>query len=372
MRAECSRAVLPRRLLRGRRRILKLERILVTGGAGFIGSSLAVRIRRELPGTAVVAMDNLYRRGSELNLPRLREQGVQFHLGDVRDVGGFPSGPFDVVLECSAEPSALAGLSGSPDYLVQSNLMGAYNCLERAKEWRAAFLFLSTSRVYPIAPLERHPWREDETRFAWTATDSGISPKGVSERVPLTGARSLYGWTKRAAEELIEEYRAAFGLKAVVDRCGTIAGPWQFGKVDQGVVSLWAQAHLFGRPLQYVGYGGKGKQVRDLLHVDDLADLVLEQMRDIERWDGWLGNVSGGAENSVSLLELTALCREVAGREVPMGSSPDTRPADLRIFIGDCGELFSRTRWRPRRSLRLIVEDLCAWALDRRQQLEVL
>jgi CDP-paratose 2-epimerase len=346
------------------------RRILITGGAGFVGSSLAVRIREDLPGATVVAMDNMYRRGSELTLARLREHGVRFYYGDVRDASSFPAGPFDLLIECSAEPSVLAGLSGSPDYLVHTNLLGAYNCLERAKQWQSAFLFLSTSRVYPIAALERHPWREEETRFVWTATAPGISPSGVSERLPMAGVRSLYGWTKHAAEQLIEEYRAAFGLKAAINRCGMIAGPWQFGKVDQGVVSLWVQAHLFGRPLQYIGYGGTGKQVRDVLHVEDLADLIVEQLQDFPRWDGWLGNVSGGVENSSSLMELTALCRETTGREIPIGSSGENRAADVRIYIGDCSELHSRTSWRPHRSLRRIVEDLSGWALGERQRLE--
>jgi CDP-paratose 2-epimerase len=346
------------------------QRILVTGGAGFVGSSLAVRIRKDLPSATVVAMDNLYRRGSEFTLGRLREHGVRFHYGDVREAMSFPDGPFDVLIECSAEPSVLAGLSGSPDYLVHSNLIGAYNCLERARDWQSALVFLSTSRVYPITALERHPWREEETRFVWTATDAGISPNGVSERLPLAGARSLYGWTKHAAEQLIDEYRSAFGLKALVNRCGVIAGPWQFGKVDQGIVSLWVQAHLFGRPLQYIGYGGTGKQVRDVLHVEDLGDLILEQLQDLARWDGWLGNVSGGVENSISLLELTALCRKITGRQTTIGSSPQNRAADLRIFIGDCADLYSRTSWRPCRSVPSVVEDLSRWALEERAQLE--
>jgi len=346
--------------------------ILITGGAGFVGSSLAIRIREADQGASVVAMDNLYRRGSELNLPRLREHGVKFHRGDVREPSTFPAGHFDLLIECSAEPSVLAGLSGSPDYLVHSNLLGAYNCLELARQWHAAFLFLSTSRVYPIAALERHAWREEETRFVWTGSGSGISPAGVSERLPLEGARSLYGWTKFAAEQLVEEYRAAFGVQTVVNRCGMIAGPWQFGKVDQGVVSLWVQAHLFGRPLQYIGYGGTGKQVRDVLHVDDLADLIIEQLQDLPRWSGWVGNVSGGLENSVSLLELTGLCGEATGRKTTVGSSAQNRAADVRIYIGDYSELYARTAWRPRRSLRRVVEDLSAWARDQRGHLESL
>jgi len=348
-------------------------RILVTGGAGFVGSNLAVRMRETFAGATVVAMDNLYRRGSELTLPRLQRHGVGFHRGDVRDPASFPQGGFDFVVECSAEPSVLAGLDGSPDYLVHTNLVGAYNCLERARAWKAGFLFLSSSRVYPIARLEAQAWREQATRFAWEDDGTaGISAHGVAEDLPMTGARSLYGWSKYSAEMLVEEYRAAFGLQAVVNRCGMIAGPWQFGKVDQGVVSLWVQAHAFGRPLQYIGYGGAGKQVRDVLHVDDLADLVMEQLEDFPRWDGWLGNVSGGAGNSASLLELTRLCEDITGRKAAISSSADTRPADLRIFIGDCRRLHARTAWRPRRTVARVVEDLASWVIEHCGQLEAL
>src|SRR5262249_15258503 len=150
---------------------------------------------------------NLYRRGSELNLPRLKTGGVVFHHGDMRDPETFPSGSFDYLIECSAEPSVLAGLNRSPDYLMQSNLMGAYYCLEKARQWDAGFLFVSTSRVYPINRLEKHLWHEDATRFRWSDQGTaGITSHSVSEAIDMSGARSLYGYTKYAAEQLIEEY----------------------------------------------------------------------------------------------------------------------------------------------------------------------
>src|SRR4051812_25654084 len=125
-------------------------RILITGGAGFIGSNLALHLCRKTS-AAVVCMDNLYRQGSGLNVPRLQKAGVQFHRGDVTDANDFPGGPFDFIIECSAEPSVLAGKNGSPDYVFRTNLVGAYQCLEKARAWDSKFLFLSTSRVYPIA-----------------------------------------------------------------------------------------------------------------------------------------------------------------------------------------------------------------------------
>ena len=143
-------------------------RLLVTGGAGFVGSHVALALKAQWPSADVMAMDNLYRRGSELNVPRLQASGVTFQRGDVRDPGEFPVGPFDVLIECSAEPSVLAGIENSPDYLMHTNLVGAYHCLEAARRWKAGVVFISTSRVYPIASLEGHPYVEESTRFSWT------------------------------------------------------------------------------------------------------------------------------------------------------------------------------------------------------------
>jgi len=338
------------------------ESILITGGAGFVGSSLALHLKGRHPRTRIVCLDNLHRRGSELNVPRLQNAGVEFVKGDIRVAGEFPAGPFEFILECSAEPSVLAGYGESPDYLMETNFQGTYRCLEFARQWQSQFLFLSTSRVYPMAVLENHPWVEQPTRFAWQdAPGAAISSRGVSEDCPMTGARSLYGLTKFASEGLIEEYRAGFGLRAAINRCSVIAGPWQMGKVDQGVVALWVLRHFFGKPLQYLGYGGTGKQVRDVLHVADLCDLVEEQLSGFDHWDGWLGNVGGGLEISVSLQELTATCRKIVGREVPMGAESENRRADLRIFLADCSRLLAQTNWRPKRGVTQIVTDVFEW-----------
>jgi len=109
--------------------------------------------------------------------------------------------------------------------------------------------------------------------------------------------------------------------------------------------------------------------VRDVLHVADLCDLITEQMQNFETWDGWLGNVSSGLENSVSLCELTQMCREESGAEIVIGSVAETRPADLRVFIADCSRLLEKTSWRPRRKVGDIVRDTCAWAQDQREDL---
>jgi len=349
------------------------ESILVTGGAGFVGSSLALHLKGRHSRARIVCMDNLYRRGSELNIPRLQAAGVGFVKGDIRFAKEFPPGPFEFILECSAEPSVLAGYAESPDYLMETNFLGTYRCLEQARHWKSKFLFFSTSRVYPLQILEQHPWVEQSTRFVWSdAPGAAISSRGVREDCPMTGSRSLYGLTKFASEGLIEEYRSGFGLRAAVNRCSVIAGPWQMGKVDQGVIALWVLRHYFSKPLKYIGYGGAGKQVRDLLHIADLAELVEEQISGFDRWDGWVGNVGGGLDVSVSLQELTAACQKIVGREVPVGSEPENRQADLRIFLADCTRLFKQTQWRPKRGVDRIVTDVFEWVRAHEKALQPL
>lgn len=349
------------------------ESILITGGAGFVGSSLALHLKNNFPRTRIVCMDNLYRRGSELNLPRLKSAGIEFVNGDIRHANEFPAGPFEFLIECSAEPSVLAGYGESPDYLMETNLFGTYRCLEKARLWNSKMIFLSTSRVYPISILEKHPWTEQPTRFAWNdVSGAAISSQGVTENCAMTAARSLYGWTKFASESLIEEYRSGFGLRAVTNRCSVIAGPWQMGKVDQGVVALWVFRHYFGKPLKYIGYGGAGKQVRDVLHVTDLCELIEEQISNFEKWEGWLGNVGGGLGISASLLELTGICIKIIGREVPIAAETENRKADLRIFLADSSKLFSRTNWRPKCGVEKIVADVFEWVRANEKELKPL
>ena len=341
------------------------RRVLVTGGAGFVGGNLACGLKKRYPDLQVICLDNLHRRGSELHLPRLREAGIRFVHGDIRSPGDLEAvGRFDVLLECSAEPSVLAGYGSQREYLVQTNLMGTVHCLEAALRHQAAVVFLSTSRVYPIELINSLFFEEDATRFrlADRQTIPGASGHGIAENFPLDGPRSLYGATKLCSELLIQEYVSAFGLRAVIDRCAVIAGPWQMGKVDQGIASWWLLAHQFGTGLRYIGYGGSGRQVRDFLHCDDLLDLVDLQLARLDEVSGRTFNVGGGTENSLSLLELTDLCRSITGKTVTIEREKETRVGDVRLYITDYRQVTEALGWRPRRSARRILEDIYAWS----------
>lgn len=348
-------------------------KILVTGGAGFVGSHLALALKRDMAQASVFALDNLRRRGSELGLGRLRNGGVQFVHGDVRNRDDLDEiGPFDLLVECSAEPSVHAGYSGSPTYVVDTNLVGTLHCLEAARRHGAGVVFLSTSRVYPTAALRSLPLERRNDRMEIKAGSRGLgwSAHGVSTEFPLAGHRTMYGATKLAAELFIEEYRAMYGLPTVVNRCGVIAGPWQMGKVDQGFLVLWAARHLFGGHLTYRGFGGEGLQVRDVLHVEDLCELVVRQSRELERFSGGLFNVGGGHDRSVSLVELTRLCEARTRAHLGIGAVVETSDADVPYYVTDNHHVTALSGWKPARSIDQLLDDVFGWLREHRAALE--
>lgn len=342
------------------------ECVLITGGAGFVGSTLAIALKQWFPDVRIIALDNLHRRGSELNLSRLARAGVRFVHGDIRApedlLALLPEVP-GLIIESSAEPSAQAGYGGSPEYLIQTNLVGCFHCLELARHARADVIFISTSRVYPFEALNNLPFVEEEARFSLASeqTVPGASAVGISEAFPLAGARSLYGMTKLAAELMVEEYANAYRLRFIVNRCGLLTGPWQMAKSDQGVMALWMGAHYFRRGLSYIGFQGTGKQVRDVLHIDDFCDLLVDQIQHFSLYSGQRYNVGGGLVNSLSLRETTRLCEEITGNAIPLSFAPETRPADVRLYISDYRLISGVNGWRPRRDARATLTDIFHW-----------
>lgn len=341
-------------------------RILITGGAGFVGGALANYFLGLSGENFVVVFDNLRRRGSEVNLIGLLARGVTFVHGDVRNPADLDSleGAFDVLIEASAEASVLAGITESPRYVLDTNLLGAMNCLEFARKRCGGLVFLSSSRVYSIEPLKQLPLVEMPTRLDLPdagCAHPGVSSNGVSEGFPCDSHRSYYGASKLAAELLCQEYAAQAGFPVVINRCGVIAGPGQLGKTDQGVFTLWVARHFFGRPLKYTGFGGKGLQVRDLLHPDDLCDLIGRQLQSWSTVSGRTFNVGGGRSGSVSLKEFTSLCRDTVGREVPITEDQTTSPVDVPWYVTDHSRVTSIVGWAPRRRPQQIVEDIVEW-----------
>ncbi len=348
-------------------------KILVTGGAGFVGSTLCINLKKKYPNYSIIAFDNLKRRGGELNLVDFKKYGIQFIHGDIRNTEDFDDvGPVDLLLEGSAEPSVMAGLDSNPYYVINNNLIGSVNCFNYCLKHKAKIIFLSTSRVYPIDKIENANFIEEATRFSFSDTqqETGISANGISEELSLFGPRSFYGTTKLASELLIQEYIEFYGLQAAITRFGVIAGPRQMGKTDQGVVTLWMAKHYWKQPLKYIGYGGLGKQVRDMLHIEDLIRLVDMQIHEMEKFSGKIYNAGGGLDVSASLLEMTHICEKITGNTIQIGKVEETRPADLRAFISDNTKIESETGWKPQHSVEDIFTDIFHWIKNNEKQLE--
>lgn len=347
--------------------------ILITGGSGFVGSSLAIHIKQKYPTYEIYSFDNLRRRGSELNLTRLNNEKIHFLHGDVRNKEDLFSIniKFDVIIDASADCSVMSGLENDSSYVVNTNLVGTFNCLELAKTQKSIFIFLSTSRVYGIDSLESILYDEADTRYFILDTQNmqHVSSNGITELFSTNGTKSLYGATKLSSELLLQEYSKSFNFDMVINRCGIIAGPWQMGNINQGVVTSWLARHYWKKSLKYTGYSGTGKQVRDILDVRDLAELIDWQIHNISRVSGEIFNVGGGIQNSISLLELTDLCEKITQNKIHVGQDITARKNDIRIYITDNTKIMHMTSWRPIKSVVQTLQDTYDWIVKNENDL---
>jgi len=340
--------------------------VLITGICGFVGSELAVELKRHISALDLIGLDNLSRPGSEQNRRRLVQSGIRLFHGDIRnpsDLEGLPAA--DWVIDAAANPSVLAGISGaaSSRQLMEHNLVGTINVLEYCKSVRAGFLMLSTSRVYSLTALSQLPMEVRAKGFAPRfdkIEEAGFSTNGVAEEFPTKAPLSLYGAAKLASEALVLEYGHAFDLPVFVDRCGVMTGAGQFGKPDQGIFAYWIHSYRWRRPLKYIGFEGTGHQVRDCLHPCDLAGLVAKQMSHPEK-TGTIWNVGGGVQSGISLAQLSEWC---ASRFGAFTVSAETAPRrfDVPWLVLDCTKTSEAWNWQPSRNVNQVLTEIAEHA----------
>jgi CDP-paratose 2-epimerase len=352
-------------------------KLLLTGACGFVGSALARAISDAGLGWTVMGFDNLGRPGAELNRAVLRRLGVKLFHGDLRcqsDVDSLPR--VDWIVDCAANPSVLAGADGrtSSRQLMEHNLGGTIQLLEKCKTDAAGFTLLSTSRVYAIEPLARLPVTVRGDAFELTASGQlppGVSPEGVSEESSTAAPVSLYGATKLASEALALEYGATFGFPVWINRCGVLAGAGQFGRADQGIFAYWLNCHLRRSPLRYIGFDGHGHQVRDCLHPRDLLPLLEKQIAAAgDSTKPRLVNVAGGRASARSLRQLTAWCDSRFGAH-PVAGDPRPRPFDLPWVVLDSRRATTVWGWTPQTTTETILEELARHAHDHPEWLAI-
>jgi CDP-paratose 2-epimerase len=340
----------------------RFVRLLLTGACGFVGSTLAAAWAERGAGHEVLGLDNQSRPGSEVNRLRLKRVGVRVVHGDVRlasDIDALPG--VDAVVDAAANPALLAGVDGrtASRQLVEHNLAGTVNLLEYCRRHRATFILLSTSRVYSIPRLASLRLRVEKGAFEPEEKEwpEGLGREGVRETFSTEPPVSLYGATKLASERLALEYGEAFGFPVWIDRCGVVAGAGQFGRPDQGIFAYWINSWLRGAPLSYLGFDGRGHQVRDCLHPADLVPLLDRQLTCRERDKPRLVNVGGGRESAMSLRQLSAWCRERMG-ERPVAEAVESRPFDVPWLVLDAGLARAAWRWAPSRTTATILEEI--------------
>jgi CDP-paratose 2-epimerase len=337
-------------------------RYLITGGAGFIGSNTADRLLAT--GHEVTLLDNLSRRGSEKNLAWLQAKhaGVQFLKVDVREYAALKRavgsmGVPDIVLHFAAQVAVTSSVT-DPRTDFEINALGTLNLLEtlRELELTPVVLYASTNKVY--GALSQLGVVEEQERYRYASM-----PKGVSETVQLD-FYSPYGCSKGAADQYVRDYYRIYGIPTIVFRNSCIYGPRQFGIEDQGWLAWFVIAATLGKPITIYG---DGKQVRDILFVDDLIDAMLLAIENRETTQGQVYNIGGGPDNSLAVWrEFQPILARLMGREISVRFE-EWRPGDQRVFISDISKAKQDFGWRPEVNVDAGIARLYNWVQENRE-----
>jgi len=326
---------------------------LIFGGAGFIGANMALKILEE--GGEVIISDDLSRVGSRLNLEWLRGKGkMRFFQTDIRHYPGVREivhvhKDVDAIFHFAAQVAVTLSVD-NPRNDFEINALGTFNVLEAVREENInpPFIFSSTNKVY--GGMERLKIEEKEKRYILPDY-----PEGISEDLPLD-FHSPYGCSKGCADQYVRDYARIYGMNTVVLRQSCIYGPRQFGIEDQGWVAHFFISTLLGKPLFIYG---TGKQVRDLLYIDDLIDLCWKCKDNIEKVKGEIFNVGGGKDNTLSLLELLDIMEQKNIK--PDISFAEPRPGDQAVFICDIRKAQAKLGWEPKVKVAEGIDRLVDW-----------
>lgn len=340
-----------------------MKSVLITGGAGFIGVNAAKKFLDA--SHSVTVLDNLSRKGTDINAKFLEEHykgKYEFVKADVRTdqkVLNKLAESNDVILHLAAQVAVTTSVT-DPRTDFDINALGTFNVLEAARlsTKKPAILYASTNKVY--GGLEHLQVVESGSRVKFKD-----DIEGVDEACPLD-FHSPYGCSKGAADQYVRDYARLYNLQTVVFRQSCIYGPHQLGVEDQGWVAWFLIAAMFGRPVTVYG---TGKQVRDLLYVDDLTDLYVRAVEKIDAVKGQVFNIGGGHRNSLSLLEFLDIIDK--DLKMPMKHSfSDWRPGDQPIFVSNNAKAKKLLGWEPKMDVRKGIKNLLDWLQANKSTLE--
>ena len=334
--------------------------ILVTGGCGFVGANICLALKKKF--NKVFSLDNLSRKSSTLNFKILKKKGIKNFKIDIfneKEIQKLKK--FDLIIDCCAE-AAVEVSKKDLDRVFNTNLVGTFNLLKKAKKDKSKIIFISSSRVNSIKEINNIIGKK-------TLRKNVKINKKINENFDTLKPKSLYGFTKLASELLIEEFSYAFGLKYIINRCGVISGPMQFGKQDQGFVSLWVWKHILNKNLKYIGFGGHGNQVRDVLHVDDLVNLINLQIKKLNSIYNKKICVGGSKKSNTSLKNLTSICQKITGNKLKYTKVKNTSIYDIPYFVTDNTLANKIYKWQPKKNIIDIVRDNYKWLIENKRNL---
>ena len=333
---------------------------LITGGAGFIGSNYVQRLLER--GNQITIYDNLSRPGAALNLKWLSQGhsdgAFELIVGDVRDVALLTATArsADVIVHLAGQVAVTTSVT-HPREDFECNALGTFNVLEAARlsGRNPNILYASTNKVY--GGMEEVRVLEKDTRYEYADY-----PLGMPESINLD-FHSPYGCSKGAGDQYVRDYYRIYGLPTVVLRQSCIYGPRQFGIEDQGWLAWFIIAAITQRPITIYG---NGKQVRDVLHVDDLLDFYDLALANIETTAGQVYNIGGGAQNTISVWkEFSPKLERLLGHHIPVSWS-DWRPGDQPVYISDIRKAEKQLGWTPKINVDEGLQRLYQWVFENR------
>ncbi len=337
-----------------------MKKILITGGCGFVGANICLNLQKL--NFKIFSLDNLSRNGSLYNSKLLKKNGIKNFKIDIFNYKKILKLPkFDLVIDCCAE-AAVEISKNKLDKVINTNLIGTFNILKKVKKDNSKIIFISSSRVNSISSINRLVNKKilkNEIKIK----------KKIDEKFNVLNPKSIYGFTKHASEMLIEEFAYAFNIKYIINRCGVLSGPLQFGKQDQGFVSLWVWHHINKKNLKYIGYGGNGHQLRDVLHIADLIDLIKIQIRRFNKINNKTFTVGGSNKSFTSLKRLTKLCEITTRNKIKLGKTHQTSIYDIPYFITDNKFVTKTYGWKPKNNINKIVQDIYKWMIINKKKI---
>ena len=334
-----------------------MKKILITGGCGFIGSNLSIFLKKK--GFIIFSLDNLSRKGSKLNLSRIKKLKIKNYNIDIQDTKKILKLPkFDIILDCSALVEAKVDKENIKK-VFSVNFFGTNNLLMKSVKDKSKIIFFSTSRVYSVNKIYNLIFNKKHLNKKVIIKNKHSINEKFDKNVP----NSFYGLSKKFSEDLIKEYSYTFGIKYLINRFGVISGPWQFGKVEQGFLSLWIWKHLNKKKLFYKGFGGKDYQVRDVLHIDDLCSIVYLQIKKLHKINNYTFNIGGGKNNSIDLKSLTNLSEKITKNKIKIQSIKSTDISDIPLYISNNNRITKHYKWKPTKKIPEIALDVYNWQL---------